>query len=138
MKIKKSKLIQIIKEEVEDSLKSSDAQVSNAEFPDAKKSDIEGYISEEEAVKKIQSTNGKVFGVSFVKKDGTTRHMNARLHVKKYLRGGNLPYNPKEKQLIPVWDAQIKDKANAYRMINIKTITSVRVGGKKYVVNRDK
>lgn len=118
MLIKKSQLVKIIKEEV-------------------KKSDIAEYISEKEAVDLIRSTNGKVFGVSFVKKDGSTRHMNARLNVEKYKKGGKLGYDPSKHDLIPVWDAQHKDKANAYRMINIKTITSVRVGGKKYVVKRD-
>lgn len=36
----------------------------------------------------IESTEGKIFTVTFVKKDGSIRTMTARLGVKKHLKGG--------------------------------------------------
>jgi hypothetical protein len=66
----------------------------------------------------ILATNGKFFSVSFIKKDGTTRKMTARLGVKKNIKGVGLKFNPTEKNLIVVFDVHKK----AYRMINLLTI----------------
>jgi hypothetical protein len=82
------------------------------------------------AVKLIQSTSGKIFTVSFIKKDGTLRKMNCRLGVTKHLKGGELAFDPKEYDLVPVFDVQ----KNAYRMINTDTLVEVTVGGETYKV----
>jgi len=66
----------------------------------------------------ILATNGRFFSVSFIKKDGTTRKMTARLGVKKNIKGVGLKFNPSEKNLIVVFDVHKK----AYRMINLLTI----------------
>jgi hypothetical protein len=95
----------------------------NPEFPNR-------TISKQEAAQIIKSTKGKYFTVSFTKKDGTNRVMNARLGVKVYLKGGTLPYNPDEKGLIPVFDAKIK----GYRMVNINTINKLIVDKVEYNV----
>jgi len=93
-------------------------------------------ISRDELVTKIKATDprnsgrGEIFTVVFVKKDGTRRVMNARLGVKRYLRGGELPYDPIAKGLLPVFDLQKND----YRMINLNTIISAKVGGQEYLV----
>jgi len=73
----------------------------------------------------IKGTKGKFFSVEFVKKDGSTRKMTARLGVRKGINGKGLAFNPAEKDLMVVWAT---DKKN-YRMINLKTITSVKVNG---------
>lgn len=70
----------------------------------------------------ILETKGKIFGVTFIKKDGTTRNMTARLGVRKDLKGVGLSFNPDERNLIVVFDMRKK----AYRMINLSTITSFR------------
>jgi len=70
----------------------------------------------------ILSTNGKIFGVTFIKKDGTTRNMTARLGVRKNLKGVGLSFNPDERNLIVVFDMRKK----AYRMINLSTIISMK------------
>jgi hypothetical protein len=44
-------------------------------------------ITLEHATKLIKSTNGAIFGVSFVKANGETRDMAARLGVRKGLTG---------------------------------------------------
>jgi len=90
-----------------------------------------GDISREDAKKIIKDTKGKFFTVTFIKRtDGSIRVMNARLGVKAYLKGGELPYNPEPKGLIPVFDIQKR----AYRMINLDTIVNLKVGNKEYNV----
>lgn len=71
---------------------------------------------------------GTIFSCDFIKKDGSARTMTCRLGVKKHLRGGELPFDPVEKGLLPVFDMQKQD----YRMINLKTVTEIRVAGKVY------
>jgi hypothetical protein len=87
-----------------------------------------GTISKEQAKQLIKNTNGKFFTATFIKKDGTTRVMNARLGVKAYLKGGELPYDPESKGLIPVYDVKTGD----YRMININTLTNLKIGSNTY------
>ena len=92
-----------------------------------------GPITKPEAKQMIKDTKGKFFTVTFTKKDGTTRVMNARLGVRAYLKGGELPYDPNSKGthgLIPVFDIPKK----AYRMINIDTITKLKIGNNEYQV----
>ena len=89
-----------------------------------------GTISSEEAKNLIKATNGKFFTVTFIKKDGTERVMNARLGVKVYLKGGQLAYDAESKGLIPVYDV----KTGGYRMVNINTITHLKIGKNEYDV----
>lgn len=70
----------------------------------------------------ILATNGRFFSVSFIKKDGTTRKMTARLGVKKDIKGVGLKFNPTERNLIVVFDVHKK----AYRMINLSTILTFK------------
>ena len=83
----------------------------------------------EEMVRLIETAEGKFFTVTFIKKDNSTRIMNARLGVKKYLKGGTLAYSPKAKGLIPVYDLQKKH----YKMINKETIMALKIDGKEYL-----
>lgn len=71
---------------------------------------------------------GTIFGCTFTKKNGEVRDMTCRLGVKKHLRGGELPFCPVEKGLLPVYDLQ----KEGYRMINLNTITELRIGGNVY------
>ena len=80
----------------------------------------------------IKGTKGAFFTVKFIKKDGTERIMNCRLGVKKYLHGGELPYDPVAKGLLPVWDPVAAKTSDGYRIINTNTILSVKIGGKEY------
>jgi hypothetical protein len=89
-----------------------------------------GPISKADAKQMIKDTKGKFFTVTFTKKDGTTRVMNARLGVKAYLKGGELPYDPDAKGLIPVYDVKTRD----YRMVNVNTITKLKIGNNEYQV----
>lgn len=82
----------------------------------------------EEMVRMIETAEGKFFTVTFIKKDNSIRIMNARLGVKKHLHGGSLPYTPKAKGLIPVYDIQKKH----YKMINRETVMALKIDGKEY------
>lgn len=68
----------------------------------------------------IAGFKGRIFTVTFTKKDGTIRVMNCRMGVTKYLKGGKRTTDP-DKYLI-VFDMQ----NNAYRAVNKETILSIK------------
>lgn len=68
---------------------------------------------------------GKFFTITFIKKDGTIRVMNARLGVTKGLTGKGMTYDPIERNLLTVFDVQ----KQAYRMINSDTIQEIKFEG---------
>lgn len=80
----------------------------------------------------LEQSNGRVFTVEFIKKDGSLRKMNCRLGVKKNLAGGDLRYDPNDFGYLSVFDMGKKE----YRMINLNTIQSIKSGGKEYLVVR--
>lgn len=96
---------------------------------DTPRSDLE-VITPEQAVELIDNSKGKMFDITFQKKDGTIRRMNARTQVKKGVTGAGLKFNPREKGLIPVFDVQ-KD---GFRMINLSSLRSLRIDRKKYII----
>jgi hypothetical protein len=87
-------------------------------------------ITIEHAEKLIKQTNGAFFGVTFVKADGTLRDMTCRLGVAKGLTGKGMAYDPKEHDLLTVWDTA----KNAYRMIRLETLRRVSVDGEQFTV----
>lgn len=87
-------------------------------------------ITKEHAEKLIKSTNGAFFSVSFLKADGTLRDMTCRLGVSKGVKGVGMAYDPKEHDLLTVFDVQKND----YRMIRLETLKRVTVDGRSYTV----
>lgn len=77
----------------------------------------------------IRSTVGKIFTAKFIKKDGSTRRMNARIGVKKGVKGTGSP-NGLNTTAVKVYDVQ----ARGFRQINIATVKWVKIGGVKYLV----
>lgn len=75
----------------------------------------------------IQSSNGKIITVKFIKKDGSERVLNGRLGVKKFLRGGEKTVDPSK--FITIYDLQNQ----GYRNINRETILEVKLGGELFV-----
>lgn len=74
----------------------------------------------------FRAINGnKIFTVVFIKKDGTERKMRAMLGVKVHLKGGELSYDPSEKNYLIVWDLDKK----GYRTVNFNTIRSIKYLG---------
>ena len=90
-------------------------------------------IGREQAKRIILAQRGKFFAVDFIKKNGEARTLNGRRGVRKHLRGGEMRYNPSEHGLLIVWDKQKRD----YRAANMRTMTGIRAGGVRYIVNGD-
>lgn len=97
-------------------------------------------MTRNEAVATILGSGGSFFGCSFIRrtdsadgsqKAGDERHMVCRLGVHKHLRGGQLAFDPIEKNLLIVFDSQ----KGGYRSLPIDSITSVTFGGETYPVS---
>lgn len=88
-------------------------------------------ISKVVAVELINKSKGRIFSVTFKKKDNTIRVMNCRLKVTKHLKGGELAYDPTLKGLKSVFDMHNKE----YRMINLETIKRLSINGEHYIVD---
>ena len=71
-------------------------------------------------------SNGRIFSVTFTKKNGEERTMLARTGVIKHLKGGKrMNNNPNH---LVVWSMQ----DHAYRTINLETITKLKANGTEY------
>ena len=86
-------------------------------------------VSRFKTMELIKATNGKIFACEFIKKDGSLRKMVARLAVAKNLKGGKNGASEKN-SLMTVWDMV----AGGYRMINLSTLTALKVAGVTYEV----
>ncbi len=76
----------------------------------------------------IESTKGKFFTVTFVKKDGTIRRATARTGVRKGVKGIGLGYNATDKGIKILW---VCDAEN-FRAIKLDTILAIKFKGKNY------
>lgn len=85
-----------------------------------------------------EMNSGKIFTAEFIKKDGSTRIINARTGVKKGNKGIGLSFDPIAKNLLPVVDLQLLKKVDdinkAKRFINLSTVIWVQISGVKYWV----
>ena len=88
-------------------------------------------ITTETAKQIIHDTDGKIFSVSFTKKDGSHRDMTARLGVKKHLKGGERAFNPEDYNMLFVFDTH----KEGYRTIPFERLLELRFQGKKYNVS---
>lgn len=80
-------------------------------------------------------TQGRIFTAYFQKRDGSMRTMRCRRDVAKHVRGGSLPYDPKPKMLLPVFEMGTgREGADNYRMVNVATLVSFNIGGETFVV----
>ena len=89
-------------------------------------------ITKNEAKKMVETVdNGKIFTVTFIKRStGEERVMNCRKGVKKHLTGGEMTYDPTQKNLVSVFDMQKK----AYRSISLENIKKIKMTGKEFQV----
>jgi len=82
----------------------------------------------------IESTKGRIFGVTFIKKNRTTRVLNGRLGVTKGLKGTGGSWNPKALGTGRfVYDVQ----KEGYRTVLYDKVTALRVNGVIYHVIHD-
>jgi len=75
----------------------------------------------------VENSNGKIFRVSFVKKDGSVRHLIGRLGVTKCLKGGKKTVS--EDQYLTVYDLQ----KQGYRSVNKDSIIEVAFRGALHI-----
>lgn len=87
-------------------------------------------ISKKNAYEMMLTTKGKIFGVKFTKKDGTTRRMACRLHVTKGVKGVGLKYIPITKGLMGVYDMN-----NGFRSVNLKTLQEIAFKKRRFKVD---
>lgn len=76
--------------------------------------------------------DGKIFNITFVKKDDSIRKFNARFGVYSHLRGGKLTYKPQDKNNIIVFSMDDK----GYRTINVDNILMVKAKGQTYKTSK--
>lgn len=78
----------------------------------------------------LDGLNGRFFGVTFRKRNGELRTMNARKGVRKFAKGGakkiGLPWQP----YITVWSRN----DNGYRTVNLATVQEITANGNTYRV----
>jgi hypothetical protein len=75
-------------------------------------------------------TGGRIFSAYFQKVDGTMRQMVCRRGVTKYLRGGQLRYDPVARLMLPVFDLAKRE----YRILNVGQLVSFKVCGETFIV----
>lgn len=74
-------------------------------------------------------SNGKIFFVEFIKKDGSPRRMTARRSVRKGVNGKGMKYRPLAKGMLTVFDM---DKGE-FRLVNLTKIKRFSANGNKYL-----
>ncbi len=87
-------------------------------------------ITRQQAVELVNSSKGRFFTITFVKKDNTERRMTARTGVKKGVNGQGMKYNPSDYGMKSVYDMGKLE----WRMINFKTATRLKINKKDYVI----
>lgn len=82
----------------------------------------------------IKANGAKFFGVEFVKKDGTMRHLNG--HVRAVEGHDNVnPTAHIEKYITIVLAEKDKNGKEQFRNINTETIKFLHIGGKKIKID---
>lgn len=104
--------------------------------PEIEKKQAEYETISREQARELLSYKGKIFTAVFTKReDGTIRALNGLTGVRKYTSGGELPYSPKENNLIPVYDLKIGNGRKGYRMIPLEGLKTLQINGKKYKID---
>jgi hypothetical protein len=75
-----------------------------------------------------ETANKKIFSVTFVKKDGSLRKMNAMRGVRKGVKGVGHSFSPSEKNLLTVYDMQKRD----FRFVNLNEVISFTANRKTF------
>jgi hypothetical protein len=78
----------------------------------------------------LKNSKGKIMTIVYRKKDGSIRTINTRTGVKKNITGAGLKYNPDEHGYVILWDLS----KQAYRTVNLNTVTALKGGGKVYAI----
>jgi hypothetical protein len=89
-------------------------------------------ISRKKALHMIAGNRGHFFTATFIKKDGTTRTINAQ-----YMKGVGSPAADWSAGYVRVKETgKMKTGHNAIRQVNLKTLKELRIAGNTYKVKR--
>ncbi len=83
----------------------------------------------------IDKIGNKLFSVKFIKRStGELREMVARRKVTKHLKGGQLNYNPKEHNLLTVFEFKTvgSEKPAGYKCIPVENIKEIKLNGETF------
>ena len=78
------------------------------------------------------SDSGKIFTVTFEKKDGSLRTMNCRGRVYNHLAGGQKTWEPRDFNMINVWDIHNR----GYRTVNANTVKVLKHRGFTFLLDK--
>lgn len=78
----------------------------------------------------IRANGSKFFGVTFVKKDGTTRTLNGHVRKVEGQRGDNTTHHI-EKYVTIVLNQKDEKGNPQFRNVNMETVISLSMGGRK-------
>jgi hypothetical protein len=95
------------------------------------------FKSPQEAYDYIDAhTNGKMFGATFIKKDGEQRSgvWIKAAAIKKDRSDGELGYSPREKGLYCVYEMVQGRQGDRWRMISLEGLKHLTIGGVHYEV----
>lgn len=76
-------------------------------------------------IHELVGDTGRIFNVTFIKKNGSIRSFNARFGVAKNLTGGGLPYDPEKHNLLKVFSMD----DDGYRMVKLSNILRIKANG---------
>lgn len=91
-------------------------------------------VTENEARELIKG--GHFVTVTFIKRDGSTRVLNGRTGVAKYVKGVGMVYDPEKKGIVILFEAnnEAEKPSDKYRAVRLDSIISIRAKGKEYTV----
>ena len=89
-----------------------------------------GHIKARRKLIEDGTSNNKIIGLGFFKKDGTFRTGAFRRGVGKGITGGGLKFNPKEHDLITLYDMNAK----GYRNVPLDSVTFIKGLGKTWKI----
>ena len=81
-------------------------------------------------LKEFVGNEGKLFSVTFLKKDYTVRTMVVRFGVKKYVTGTGMKYNPESRNNVVVFSMHDDD----YRTFSFDRLLKVKANGKTVIL----
>lgn len=108
-------------------------------------------ITTNEAASMIRESQGKLFGVTFIKRStGSSRHMVARVGVSQGVTGEGQKFNPRDHNLLNVYEFVTQpdttrdnvgrfigggNMAKQFRCVPIENIRQLRIAGKEFQVS---
>ena len=91
-------------------------------------------INQTQALEMLNNTNGKVFGVEFIKADGSVRKMSARMDVTKHLKGGVATYKGKDGSIPNIGVYEMSGKGSGYKCFRLDRLRKLKIGHEEYSV----